>query len=166
MQTPGAKTTTATGGVSANKDSPYPPVSAFLGGHVLSNEQFDVEAVLRRTTFNTNVELEDEDEAGKEIKRTLTVRYHFDSVLEEQIEAGMPDEKALVGYEKRKAENKLEGDERPPANRNLTVNEQLALIVIGVKGVDKPIDAAYWRGVSNKHKNAIIKAINRDIYPS
>ncbi len=132
------------------------------------SENIDVNAILSKPIFTIPVELVDRDEEGAEVSRNILVRYTFDDEIEEEIDKGLPDDKATE--EAKENAKALAGEGNPvpeikPITRSLTIAEQLAIIVKGIKGISVPLNTQYWRGVPMKHKRAIITAINADINP-
>lgn len=136
--------------------------------------EFDVNAVLRKTTFTIPVELTDSDEDGKVTKHIILVTYHYDHDIKEKYKAGVMQtvdvRKQVIGEEvvpvidpNVPPKDRFVREER---RRDFDNREQLAMLVTKIRGVSDALDEAYWGGVPPKHQEAIVQAVMEDVFPS
>jgi hypothetical protein len=128
----------------------------------MSDDTFDPESFLTTNGFTIPVTLDDHSTNGAVKQRVLAVSYEFSTEISNAFNDGkteMVEETAVLtdGSSTTKQVEK---------KRNLTLNEQLLLVVTGIGGVTKPLDDAFWNKCFFRYKTGILEAILRDVYPN
>lgn len=138
---------------------------------------FDVESMLTTTEFTIPVTIEEPAQNGSTPKkRPIKVTYNFD----EEVSKSFADGKPNPDFEKEKERvdavlSEFEGDElekqkkknpQPPEKVTLNLNEQLAMLVKKIDGVETQPTVEFWAKVRFRYRTAILEQILKDIYPN
>ncbi len=120
-------------------------------------EQISVEEFLTNTEFTIPVNL---PTTGKG-SRTIKVTYQYDDDISEKIRDGITVDEETDEFEEDGVTKK-----KAPVKKSMPLNDQLALTVVKVDGVDTPPDSDFWKRTFLKYRVAILDAILRDVYPN